>query len=192
MAFFPSGYTPSTGGSSNYTKLQPGENKLRVISEDALLGWQYWNTAGKPVRFAHDKFPGNQPADIRDGETVKEVMWTAVYNYATKSIEIWEVTQKQILKALYDYAHLEDYGDPSNYGLTIKRDGSGKETKYSVLAGVPKPLPTEIKELADKTPINLANILTTGNAFDASPAPGAKPTAEQKKVLVESDENLPF
>ena len=193
MSFFAPNYTPSSGGGGNYTKLQPGENRLRILSGQALQGWQYWNNAGKPVRFAHDQHPGNKPADIREGETVKEVLWTGVYNYGTKAIEIWEVTQKQIIGALWAYAQHEDYGDPINYSLNVTRSGSGMETKYTVVAGVPKPLPAEIQKLADETPLNLAALLTGGSPFDASPAPGKAATPEQAKVLAEvDDESLPF
>ena len=191
MSFFQPDYTPSAGGNGNYTKLQPGENRLRILSGQALQGWQYWNTSNKPVRFAYNQRPMN-PADLREGDSVKEVLWTGVYNYATKAIEIWEITQKGILNALWAYSQHEDYGDPINYGLTVTKSGSGMETKYAVLAGVPKPLPAEIQKLADETPLSLANMLTGGSPFDASPAPGQVATPEQKKVLVLEDADLPF
>ena len=191
MAFFQPDYTPSAGGNGNYTKLQVGENRLRILSDQALQGWQYWNTAGKPVRAPYHQRPV-APADLRDGDTVKECLWTGVYNYTTKAIEVWEITQKGILNSLYAYANHEDYGDPIGYGLTITKSGSGMETKYALLAGVPKPLPAEIQKLADETPLNLAALLTGGSPFDASPAPGAKPTAAQAKALVPADDDLPF
>lgn len=187
MSFFQKDYTPSAGGNGNYTKLQPGENRLRILSDQALQGWQYWNTASKPVRSAYHQRPVN-PADLREGDSVKECLWTGVYNYATKAIEIWEITQKGILNALFAYASHEDYGDPIGYGLTVTKSGSGMETKYSVVAGVPKPLPVEIQKLADETPLNLRALLDGGSPFDAAPTAAPAPMKVAPKAAAKKPE----
>lgn len=40
----------------------------------------------------------------------------------------------RIFSAVKDYAMDPDYGDPTKYDLKIKKEGSGRETKYTVLA----------------------------------------------------------
>ena len=193
-SFVPDNYTAPSAGGGNYTKLQPGENRLRVLADQPLIGWQYWNTANKPVRSAYDAHPGN-PADLRDGDKVKQCWWMKVYNYATKAIEIWEVAQVGLINGIISYARHEDYGNPVNYGFTITKTGSGKETTYNLVAGVPKPLPAEIQKLSAETPVNLQALLENGgNPFDTQPAPGTAATSAQaKNIAVPTEEDgLPF
>ena len=175
-SFVPENYVLPTSGGGNFTKLQVGENRLRILSVQPLIVWQYWNTDGKPVRFPLEQRPTN-PANIREGEKVKQCWFQAVYNYETKAVEIWEVSQVGIISAIVSYSRHEDYGHPTGYGYTITKAGSGKDTTYTVVAGVPKPLPDSIAELAAKTPINLAAILSGDNPFEA---------------LADEDANLPF
>ena len=200
MAFFQPDYTPSAAGNGNYTKTQPGANRLRILPVAPLQGWLYWNTDKKCLRFPLGQKPSSTPG-IQDGETLKEFLACAVYNYDTKAIEVWEITQKQIINALYAYAQHDDYGDPANYGLTVTKTGSGKETKYSVVAGVPKPLPAEIQQLADETPLNLRALLDGGSPFDAAPAAAPAPMKVAPKAAAKkaepamagmSDSDLPF
>jgi hypothetical protein len=192
MSFVPADYVaPST---SSYTKLQAGENNIRIISEMPLIAFQYWNTAGKPVRSL--KHPG-QPADIRrddkgQAEAVKECWWMAVYNFATKQMEIWEVSQAGIKNKIINLSQDSDYGHPSGYTLKIVKSGSGLETKYDVTPRPPKALDASIQAVVDAAPANLEAILTGGNPFDTQPKPGAAPTPEQKQNQAPGDNDLPF
>jgi hypothetical protein len=191
MSFFPEGYTPSQGGGTDYTKLPEGTTRLRVVYEQMLMGWSYWDTNNKCHRFPFDKKPTSTPG-IKDGEKLKELYALGVYNYDTKRLEVWEITQATIKQQLFDYWHNEEYGKFTGYGLSIKRTGSGLKTEYGVVAGVPKPLPAEIQALADAKPINLQALIDGGNPFDSQPKPGAAPTAEQTQTQAADDSDLPF
>ncbi|TVT43094.1 hypothetical protein FNT36_03105 [Hymenobacter setariae] len=195
-AFIPETYVaPVSGG--DYTKLQDGTTSLRILSEQPLFGWVYWNTANKPVRFEFAKHPG-QPSDARIGadgkpDAVKEFWAMAVYNITNKKVELWEVTQAQIKNALTALAKDAEWGHPTQYSIKVSKSGTGKDTKYGVLPTAPKPLPAEIQAEVDAKPVNLRALIDGGNPFDSQPKPGAAPTPEQAKNLAPTDDNdLPF
>jgi len=195
-SFVPANYVaPTSTGGGNFTKLADGDNSLRILSEQPLIGFVYWSTAGKPVRSL--QHPG-QPADIRLGadnkpEKVKEFWAMAIYNIGTKQVELWEVTQAQIRDAIIGLSNDSEWGHPSQYSLKIKKSGKGLETKYAVMPGKPGPLPAEIQAVVDASPVNLMALIDGGNPFDSQPKPGAAPTPEQAKNLAPVDDSdLPF
>jgi hypothetical protein len=194
-SFIPDTYVaPTTTGGGNFTKLQDGANSLRILSDVPLIGYAYWNTAGKPVRSL--KHPG-QPADIRLGtdnkpEKVKEFWAMAIYNIGTKQVELWEVTQAQIKDAILSLSRDADWGHPTQYSLKITKTGKGIETKYAVMPGKVAPLPADVQAVVDASPVNLMALIDGGNPFDTQPKPGAAPTEEQKKNQADDDNDLPF
>lgn len=194
-SFVPETYVAPTSAGGDYTKLLDGANSLRILSEEPLIGWVYWNTANKPVRSVNH--PG-QPTDMRieqDGKPgkVKEFWAMAVYNIATKKVELWEVTQNQIKDAIISLSRDADWGHPAAYSLKITKSGQKLETKYSVMPGKPAPLPADVQATVDASPVNLLALIDGGNPFDTQPAPGAAPTKEQAKQLAPDDDNdLPF
>jgi hypothetical protein len=196
-SFIPSTYVAPAAAGGDYTKLADGITSLRVLSEQPLFGFVYWNTAGKPVRFDFDKHPG-QPKDARIGpdgkpDSVKEFWAMAIYNITNKKVELWEVTQRQLKDALTALANDAEWGHPSQYSIKVSKSGTGKDTKYSIVPTAPKPLPAEIQAEVDAKPINLRALIDGGNPFDSQPKPGATPTAEQQKVLAPTDDSdLPF
>lgn len=109
-------YTPpATSGS--FLKLEDGKSATVRI-------------AGEPVVFE---------SVYKDKETSKETVrmqyaWKA-YNFDEKEIAILNFgvsVYKQIAALAID----ADWGDPSEYNITIKREGTGLNTKYTV---TPKP-----------------------------------------------------
>lgn len=123
--------------SSNYMKFQEGDNTFRVLSS-AIIGYEYWNLAGKPVRSQTGW--DEVPADIKmekDGSYRINHFWAfVVYNYEAKKIQILELTQKGIMKTIQGLVNNPKWGSPSNYDITATRSGSGLDTEYSV---VPNP-----------------------------------------------------
>ncbi|MGI4875255.1 MAG: hypothetical protein ACRYFX_29210 [Janthinobacterium lividum] len=204
MSFLPDNYEVPTGGGGDYTKLQAGDNRLRVLSKQPVIGFEYWNEAGKPVRVKVK--PVGKPADMRKTapnggeERVKEFWAMVVYNLLTQKIEVWQVTQAGIKEAIQSYSLNTKYGHPSNYDLTISKKGSGLETKYSVVADPPEKLAKAVVDQAKATPINLEALFEGGNPFEAAgaaPAPAPKPAPVKQPEPVaagapDDDNDLPF
>ena len=101
--------------------------------------------------------------DVRmkpDGEIEgqKYFVMGLVYNYQKQKLQVLEVTQKSILKALKSYVESEEYGHPSGYDLTIEKKGDGLNTEYTVIVSPPKPLSDEIVEAVGNTSCDLQKI----------------------------------
>jgi predicted secreted protein len=191
-SFVPQNYVAPTAAGGDFTKLQDGENRLRILSEMPTIGYVYWNNAGKPVR--SEQHPG-QPADVRIGqdgkpEKVKEFWAVAVYNYGTKKVELWEFTQAGIRDGLISLAQDPEWGHPTQYGIKVTKSGKGLDTKYAVLPGKAADLTADVQAVVDASTLNVRAVL---GLEPAHPAPGAAPTAEQAKVLAPVDDSqLPF
>jgi hypothetical protein len=165
--FLPSDYkVPQTG---NYMKLKDGKNVFRVMSS-AIVGWLYWNEAGKPVR-SKTAFTGI-PDDARrndkgEPEKPKHFWAFAVWNPEAKAVQILEVTQKQVMNGLKALVDNEDWGDPKGYDIVITRSGSGFDTEYQV---TPKPradMPSEATDAFMARPVNLEALYSGGDPFAA-------------------------
>lgn len=179
--FLPKGYEPPKMG-GGYTKLQNGDNLLRILSAPLLM-WVDWDDK-QPVRYLYvDQEP--PPPSFDPTKPAKHAWAMVVYNYATASIEIWEVTQAGIQTAIEKLASNPKWGSPFGYDISINKTGEKLLTKYSVIAEPKEPVSDEIKEAYKAKPINLKALLSGGNPFesagthsyDAPPAP--KPIAKK-------------
>lgn len=177
--FFPD--IPDTG--SKYMKLEKGSNKFRILTRP-IDGYEYWveiDEGRKPVRIPKgEKIPVNEV----DGQ-VKYFWAMVVYNYEAEAIQILQLTQKGIQKAIKEYSQHEDYGRPTTYDLTIKRTGDSMETRYSVIASPPKPLDEEIKKLYKETKIDLNKLY----ASESEPY-GGDPWSDKQTFEDEIDEAM--
>lgn len=149
---------------SRYMKLEKGKaNKFRILGKP-IDGYEYW------VALEEGKKPVRKPKDVTISpeelsgapEDKPRYFWALpVYNYESSQIQILQLTQKSIQRAIKEYSAHEDYGTPTGYDLTIKREGDGFDTEYSVIASPPKPLDDEIKELYKNTHIDLSKLYSS-------------------------------
>lgn len=173
MNFLPQDYQAPSSAEGSYMRFQQGANKFRVLSP-AVTGWEYWTIDEKPVR-SREAFT-TTPANARlekgqkgEDKFVQKHFWAfVVYNYQTKAIEILQVTQRSIQKAISGYAQSEDWGDPSQYDITVNRKGEGLTTEYTVQPSPHKPLDPEVKKEYQSMTINLDALFDGGNPFQAS------------------------
>lgn len=94
-------------------------------------------------------------------------------------------------KSLQAFAADDEYGDPMNYGITVTRKGTGKQTEYQIVPS-PKavPLNDEHKVLASFIELQKAipNAITLVDAHNGKPLPNAQePTAEKSDDVVIKD-----
>lgn len=162
----------SEGGNKGYMKLGQGENRIRVLS-DAIDGYLYWldkngeivpkgergGEGAKPIRVrsleeAMEKNPGSQYDS-------KQFVTFIVWNYEDEAIQILELTQRSLIKAIDGLYRSEDWGDPKEYDIVIEKKGEKLETEYSVRPVPPKPF----KEDVDINGINLEALYEGGDPF---------------------------
>jgi len=163
MGALPEGYTPPKSG-GNYMKLGQGANKFRILSK-IIIGWETWieeNGKRKPIR-------SKRMNELPPSENKPKFFWAmVVWNYTDGQLQILEVTQVSIRKALEELEGSEDWGDLRTYDITVKREGEGMETVYSVIPSPTKPLDEAIKNEFVKTTINLDALYSGGNPFDSN------------------------
>ena len=182
MSFLPENY--KIPENSNYLVLEKGENRFRVLSS-AIVGFEYWTSEGKPVRLR--KMPSTVPPDIRIGEDgrpepIKNFWAFVVWNYNKKSIQIMEVTQKTIQRNILTLARSKKWGDPKNYDVTIIREGTGYDTKYTVLPNPPSELDSRVIDLYKRSNINPEALYVGVNPFEDSPPLFVEEEKEEEQI----------
>lgn len=184
-AFIPEDYKPPTGG-GGFTKLEDGDNRLRILSSPLML-WICWND-GKVSRV-----PFSQPKPAKGSgqkDSVKHGWGLIVYNYKTESIEVFELDKQDIIAALTQYSKDPDWGHPKNYDVVINKSGSGMETEYKFIAKPAKPVTDEIKVAYTENPIDLSKLLEEGgNPFLSNGGSAAAKAPAEKKEKVVTPEN---
>ncbi len=158
--FLPEDYkAPSS--SKNYMKIVDGENRFRILSAP-ILGWQDWKE-NKPMRFRFN----NKPLSPVDANKPIRHFWAfIVFNYNDEMIQVLEITQATILKAIETLSKDTDWGAPYFYDIKIHKKGEKTDTEYTVNPAPKKPTdPYIIQEFHDK-PCWLEALYEGNDPFD--------------------------
>jgi len=154
-------------GSQKYFKFQQGENNFRVMSS-AIVGYEYWTEDKKPVRLR--EMWKKKPADIKveaNGSYRTNHFWAfVIWNYEANAIQIMQITQKTIQRAIKSLVDNKKWGDPKNYDLTITKTGEGLETEYSVMPNPGSEVQKEIQDEFEAKPVNLEALFDGGDPFN--------------------------
>jgi hypothetical protein len=169
--FLPKDYeTPEIPG--HFMELEEGTNTFRVLAS-AIVGYKWW---------VDDKQEGRKPVRVRTADDVPEEVknttdWQAqarhfwafpVYNYRTKSIQILEIKQQKIMRAIEAFVKNPKWGNPQRYDLIIEKVKTGsrdRDVEYHVIPEPPTPLDAGIVELAKNVPVNLEALFTGDDPF---------------------------
>jgi hypothetical protein len=147
MTFLDPNYKVPT--TSNYMKLQEGANRFRVLSS-AITGYEVWvteNIDGKPVnkpvrqKDPFQTLPQNVKVnDYNEPEKQKHFWAFVVFNYQDEKIQILELTQTGVQKAIKAIVSDEDWGDPKAFDIVVTGEGKGKDRRYQTTPKPHKPL----------------------------------------------------
>ena len=160
MNFLPSNYEAPIS-SNNYFKMQEGKNRIRIMSRP-ILGWEDWTMDKKPVRY---RFENKPVKSIDPNKPVKHFWAMIVYNCLEHRIQILNVTQATVWKAIIALIKNEDWGSPHQYDIEIEKKGKGKETEYVVIPAPPKPVSSGAIDLYNEMPCNLDALFTNEDPF---------------------------
>jgi hypothetical protein len=179
MDFLPEDYeAPKTSG--YYMKLQDGENRLRILSRP-VLGWEDWKDK-KPVRFKMNEKP-ETPFDPE--KPIKHFWAMVVWNYNDSQIQILQINQAGIRKAIENLSKDGDWGAPYGYDIKIVRKGEKINTEYSVNPVPHKTLDSSIEKMFRDRPINLQALFMNADPFDKSGnAEEFMPTSEKRETQI--------
>lgn len=166
-------------GNYLFDSLKDNNNECKFrITSPFTAGYMYWidnpdkPEAGKPVYtdscISLAGIEGLRPFMGSDKlPTVpKPFIAVSVYNYTTKQIELFTITQKSIMKALIELLKDEDWGDPMQYDIKIKRTGEKLSTEYSLISSNKGAMSKEVVDAVIETYCNPENMLKNVHPFD--------------------------
>ena len=181
--FLPEGYkTPEI--QSNYMEFEEGQNAIRILSS-AIVGYKWWvdveEGGRKPIRV---RTADEVPTDVKNAtnrEDKAKHFWAfTVFNYKTKSIQILELKQQTIMRAIEAFVKNAKWGDPKKYDIIIEKVKTGAkdwDVEYNVIPEPPTPLDAGIVELAKQIPVDLNALYKGEDPFavtDEEKTPKAK------------------
>lgn len=162
MPFLPKDYK-APAGSSDYMKFSEGDNRFRILSDEAVIGWEGWKT-NKPFRrkgIEKNIEDHEVDTDSTYGKAKPKInhFWAfLVWDYADKQIKILSLTQKMVMKSLEGLANDPDWGNPTEYDINVKREEKGGRTSYSVTSYPPKKVTAEVSKALEASTINLDDL----------------------------------
>jgi hypothetical protein len=159
--FLPTGYeTPES--EQRYMELAEGANTFRILSH-AIVGWKWWvdtDDGGRVPRRVRTEW--EVPTDVKnttENRAKPKHFWAfTVYNYQTQSVQVLELQQQTILRAIEAFVNNPKWGNPKNYDLTIEKVKTGPrewDVAYNVIPEPPSPLDGGIAELAKQVSVRL-------------------------------------
>ena len=168
MSFLPDDYKVPAG-TNNYMKFEQGENVFRVLS-DAVTGWEWWTTEmregkeyRKPNRVSEE---GAVPVEEYDEEQPPKHFWAfVVWNYADKRVQILEITQKTIQKAMRALSLSKGWGDPKGFDISVTKTGDKLETNYTIMPIPPASLDKEVAKRYAAMTIDLEKLFVGEDPF---------------------------
>lgn len=193
MTFLPSDYkTPETTG--KYLKFKEPETRFRILSSNPLLGYVGWRTEGnkrKPVR----KPMGASWTDSEVDDNKTRHFWAvAVFNYSLARVQVLEITQSTIQKAIESFVKDPDYGDPVGYDIVVRKSGEGMDTEYQVMPKPPKKadkvIITAWDAMQDK--FDLSRLYAGGDPYGDEPLSGSGEPYDEANPPPIGDDDLAF
>ena len=163
MSFLPDGFEKLKTSKPYWkmSEMKEGDNRLRIVIKP-IAGWIDWHDK-KPVRYR----PEHKPAKSYDAEKPVRPFWVCyVWDYAREGLFVLEISQSSILRSLTNFAQDEDWGDFTGYDLKLRKEGSGKETKWHVTPMPHKPLAEKIVKALAESPVHLENLYEGGDPWD--------------------------
>jgi hypothetical protein len=166
-----------------YTELEEGGNTLRILSP-AIVGYEWWvDTDGggrTPIRVRTAEEVPSEVRNATESQDKAKHFWSfTVYNYATQSIQVLEVKQQTIMRALDSLVKNPKWGSPLEYDVTIEKVKTGSrdfDVEYHVIPEPPSPLDEGIAELAKQVPVRLEAL------YDGQDPFGEREAQEEEQV----------
>jgi hypothetical protein len=109
----------------NYTRIEKGENRLRILSE-GIFGVEYWEETeetdqqtGKPKQKPVRR-PIEEEAQLPTSESSRFIA-LFVWNYKAERVQIFPTTKRGIIKGLRYLIDNKSWGDPTKYDICITK-----------------------------------------------------------------------
>ena len=169
--FLPKGYeTPES--EQRYMELEEGQNTFRILSQ-AIVGYEWWEATDDGGRVPRRvRTAGEVPAEVKNAgqsrDKAKHFWAFVVYNYQTQTIQVLELKQQTIMRAIEAFVKNPKWGNPQRYDLVIEKVKTGSrdwDVEYHVIPEPPTKLDAGIAELAKMVPVRLEAMYTGDDPF---------------------------
>ena len=152
--------------------LEDGENSFRILSS-AIVGYEWWVENGEEGRRPQRVRTANEvPEAVRNASDNRQKarhFWAfTVYNYKTKTMQVLELKQQTVMRAIEAFVKNPKWGNPKNYDLIIERVKTGSrdwDVEYNVIPEPPSKLDEGIVELAKSIPVRLDALYSGEDPF---------------------------
>jgi hypothetical protein len=131
---------PGQGRNVDFLKLQPGENKVRIAGKPSMISVHWEKTTDGSTRKVI--CPGSGCPLCAEGQAPSKRYQVKVIDRVDGEVKILE-SGPMIFNQVKAYAMDPDYGDPTKYDIKIRRDGTGRDTRYTLM---PAPRKSELNE----------------------------------------------
>jgi len=165
MTFLPDNYE-IPDATNGYMKFRQGDNPFRVLSS-AIVGSESWIEEGdkrKPLRWKM----GTDMSVEKIGTDPKHFWAFVVWNFNEKKVQILEITQKGIMRAIQALVKNPKWGDPKAYNIVVTRAGEGMETEYTVQPEPKEELDEGILKFYEDLNINLEALFAGEDPFKSN------------------------
>ena len=127
-------YDVPAGEGGSFLKTEVGDNRIRLVTKPLEL--KYWEEGKGSDYKTHLLQEGEDPPEGKEEKT-KYAYLVINREAEPQKVQIYEMPIT-VFKEVLIYATDKEYGDPTKYDITIKKEGSGLQTKYKVVASPKK------------------------------------------------------
>lgn len=167
--------------SDNYVTYKQGDNRFRILS-NMVMGWEEWKTVDgsrKVTRYHHNQKP--KPVKDQDDDEKPKLFWAfVVWNYEEAKVQILNIKQSSIRKALQKISQDAEWGNAMKYDLKITKSGESKKSVYAVTPCPQSPLNKVIAAAKKSTAVNLEALFTNGDPFEVYDTPYTQDTSSEE------------
>jgi hypothetical protein len=159
--FLPKNYEmPET--ERRFMEFAEGQNTFRILAP-AIVGYEWWEDTGNgdrvPVRVRTAEEVPQRVRNATDSRDKAKHFWAfPVYNYEAKAIQVLEIKQQTIMRAIDALVKSRKWGSPLGYDLIVEKVKTGSrdlDVEYHVIPEPPSELDEGIAELSRQVPVNL-------------------------------------
>jgi hypothetical protein len=174
--FLPESYAvPET--QQRYMEFAEGANTFRILSP-AIVGYEWWEDTGNGDRVPRRVRTAEEvPTEVRnatDSRDKAKHFWAfPVYNYEAQVIQVLEVKQQTIMRAIEALCNSRKWGNPQGFDLTVEKVKTGSrdmDVEYHVIPEPPSELDAGIVELAKQVTVRLEALYEGQDPFATEPA----------------------
>ena len=141
----------------------------------------------KPYRVPHGRNAYQDlQARVGTGVDIKTFWALLVWDYESRSLVCWEITQKSIQNALSSLIDSSAWSNPLAYDITVVRKGAGLDTKYTITPSPPSPMLPEITQSVVDAEPDFHALFDNGAPFGNPPQPSTSPVQEHLVEDVQS------